>query len=137
MQEIKGIKYMTKIFLKVLTVFLLIAVSIYYILFFIWAFDTSVAYQEPFKKFYAIVNPFTFGAYALGLAALLYYLLFKNRIMKGIIGTVYILIIFFTGIAFMGMTRGIDVLIYAPHLFFIAGCIGSIYMNRKKISCKQ
>lgn len=130
MQEIKGIRYKQIILLKVVTIILLTIVLIYYLMFFIWAFDASTEYDSTFRELYSKVNPFTLGAYALGIVALLYNFLFKHVIIKAIIWIVYFLVIVFTLIALMGMVRLIDLLIYLPHLFIIVGGIIGTFKSK-------
>lgn len=135
MQKIAGNK--SGLFFKIFTISLLVLVVLYYIGFFIWSSDLLLKYEMPLRKLYAAVNPFTAGSYILGISVLLYSILFQNRIIKVILGVMYISVIICTFVAIMGMSGISGFVIYLPHIAIIAGGIVNIVhkiKSRGKIS---
>ena len=80
---------------------------------------------------YAAVNPFTTGAYILGAAILIQYIMYDNWIMKVLLSAFYGWVVLMSLVVMMGMTSAWELCIYIPHLVVIVLC-GIVTRSKQK-----
>lgn len=80
--------------------------------------DCHMCYESMVNgmKMYAVVNPFTTGAYILGAAILLPYVMYDDRIMKALLDGFYGWVILISFIVITGMTSVWELCIYAAKI---------------------
>lgn len=86
--------------------------------------------QEKVLPAFAIINPFTTGAYALGCGLLVTCVWGKGRTILSlgvVIAVCYMIIVLISLVAVMGMTSTVELLIYLPHVVIIIACLTIIY----------
>ena len=76
-----------------------------------------------YSGFIAYINPFTIGAYLLGVVALLNLQYCQSKIYRIAFFVFYCIIAVCTLVAIMGMTKWWELLMYAPHLIIIVAAI--------------
>lgn len=82
---------------------------------------------------YAAVNPFTTGAYILGAAVLIQYIMYDNWIIKVLLSAFYGIVILQSFVVMMGMTSIWEMYIYIPHLIVIILC-GIVTRSKQNMS---
>lgn len=117
---------------KIVSGICIFAAVMYFIGFYMWAMDIFEGQTQELKMLYTKVNPFTFGTYFLGISVLLFCAFYKNKVLKAILCTFYIIVIFFSLVAIMGMNSATDLLIYAPHLLIIGGIVYTFWKSWKE-----
>lgn len=107
---------------------------LYYLLFFnpgMW----PLPHEEVWNAIYAVLNPFTTGAYILGAAILLQYMMYDDWIVKALLGGFYGWIILISCIVIMGMTSLWELCIYVPHLMVAVLC-GIVTRSKQRIRAR-
>lgn len=89
-----------------------------------------LAHEGIWNEMYAIVNPFTIGAYILGVVVLIQYIMYDGWIIKGLLSIFYGMVILISFIVMMGMTSAWELCIYLPHIVVIVLC--GIVTHRKQ-----
>lgn len=89
-----------------------------------------LAHEEIWNEMYIVVNPFTIGAYILGVVVLIQYIMYDGWIIKGLRSIFYGMVIFISFIVIMGMTSAWELCIYIPYLVVIVLC--GIVTHRKR-----
>lgn len=84
-------------------------------------------------EMYSIVNPFTTGAYILGVAVLIQYIMYDGWIIKVLLSAFYGIVILQSFVVMMGMTSIWEMCIYIPHLIVIILC-GIVTRSKQNIS---
>lgn len=128
-----------KLLVKIITVFANIILLVYYFMF-IPIISTSswgIEHEAIWDKVYSVVNPFTTGAYILGVIVLLQYIMYDSWIIKVLISIFYGLVVFTSLIVIMGMTRIWELCIYIPHLLLITLCGMVTYRKWKAKSIEE
>lgn len=121
MKTMTGKNQGTEMVWKAVSGICVFAAILYFIGFYLWAMDIFEGPAQGLKTLYTKVNPFTLGAYFLGVSVLLFCAFYRNWVLKGILCILYILVVLFSLVAVMGMESAADFLIYAPHLLIVAG----------------
>lgn len=91
---------------------------------------------EIWDAMYVVVNPFTIGAYILGVVVLIQYMMYDGWIIKALIGSFYGWIILISLVVIMGMTSVWELCIYIPHLMVIVLC-GIVTRSKQKIRLRD
>lgn len=123
---------------KMINIIMLVAdllLFLYYLLFFnpgMW----TLPHEAIWNEMYAVVNPFTTGAYILGMAILLQYIMYDDWIIKALISGFYGWIILISFIVIMGMTSVWELYIYIPHLIVAVLC-GIVTRSKQKIRTRD
>lgn len=104
------------------------AIIMYYMIFFLWAMlsepeEGESVVVDAYSGFIAYINPFTVGAYLLGVVALLNLKYCQSKIYRIAFFVFYCIIVVCTLVAIMGMTKWGELLMYAPHLIIIVAAI--------------
>ncbi len=94
------------------------------------------AYEGIWDEMYLAVNPFMTGAYILGMAILIQYIMYDNWIVKSLLSSFYGWIILVSLLVIMGMTRVWELCIYIPHLAMIILCC-FVTLRKRKISTRD
>ena len=117
---------------KVVSGICVFAAMLYFIGFYLWVTDIFKEQTQGLRLLYVNVNPFTFGAYFLGVSVLLFCASYRNRAVKAVLCILYILIVLFSLAAVMGMESAANLLIYAPHLLIIGGIVYTFWKTRRE-----
>lgn len=88
-------------------------------------------HEALWYEIYHAVNPFTTGAYIVGLAVLIQHVMYDGWVIKSLISLFYAAVICASWIATMGMTSPWEMWIYLPHLLVIILCVAVSYRKRK------
>lgn len=110
------------------------AIIMYYMVFFLWAKLSEPDEGESvvltaYSGFIAYINPFTIGAYLLGVVALLNLKYCQSKIYRIAFFVFYCIIAVCTLVAIMGMTYWWELFMYAPHVIIIVAAI--MIMSRR------
>ena len=95
-----------------------IAIIAYYAAFLLWA-ELSPVVMHAYSGFLALINPFTIGAYLLGIVALLNLKYCRRKAYRIIFFLLYCIVAACTLVAVMGMTHWWELLMYVPHLIIL------------------
>lgn len=93
-------------------VFLLYFVLLFY-------FVHTMSDSRVLLAIFVRVNPFTLGAYYMGLTAVVHLIAFKNVLSRALIWIVYLFVAVCSLVAIMGITEMWEFIIYVPHVIFI------------------
>lgn len=101
-----------------------IAIIVYYMVFFLWAKISEPGEGESvvvtaYSGFIAHINPFTIGAYLLGVVALLNLKYCQSKAYRIGFFVSYCFLAVCSLVAIMGMTYWWELLMYAPHVIII------------------
>ncbi len=108
---------------------------LYYLLFFnpgMW----TLPHEAIWNEMYAVVNPFTTGAYILGVVILLQYIMYDDWITKVLLSGFYGWLILISLIIIIGMTSVWELCIYIPHLIVAVLC-GIVTRSKQKIRTRD
>ena len=75
--------------------------------------------MHAYSGFLALINPFTIGAYLLGIVALLNLKYCRRKAYRIIFFLLYCIVAACTLVAVMGMTHWWELLMYVPHLIIL------------------
>lgn len=103
------------------------------VLLFIYYCSLLFADAGIWTAMYAAVNPFTTGAYILGAAVLIQYIMYDNWIIKVLLSAFYGIVILQSFVVMMGMTSIWEMCIYIPHLIVIILC-GIVTRSKQNMS---
>ena len=104
-----------------------IAIIAYYAAFLLWAElsqpgEGETVVMHAYSGFLALINPFTIGAYLLGIVAIVALLNLKycrRKAYRIIFFLLYCIVAACTLVAVMGMTHWWELLMYVPHLIIL------------------
>ena len=104
------------------------AIIMYYMIFFLWAMlsepeEGESVVVDAYSGFIAYINPFTVGAYLLGVVALLNLKYCQSKAYRIGFFVSYCFLAVCSLVAIMGMTYWWELLMYAPHIIIIAAAI--------------
>ena len=110
------------------------AIIMYYMVFFLWAKLSESDEGESvvltaYSGFIAYINPFTIGAYLLGVVALLNLKYCQSKAYRIGFFVSYCFLAVCSLVAIMGMTYWWELFMYAPHVIIIAAAI--MIMSRR------
>ena len=116
-----------------------VVIIMYYVVFFLWSELSKPGEGEPvtvraYSGFIAYVNPFTIGAYLLGIVALLNLKYCQRKAYRIVFFVIYCIVVVCTLVAIMGMTCWWELLMYVPHIIII---IASIVIVSQKMTEKS
>lgn len=105
-----------------------VAIIMYYLIFFLWTELSEPGEGEPavmhaYSGFIAYINPFTIGAYLLGIVALLNLKYCQRKGYRVAFFVFYCIIAVCTLVAIMGMTYWWELFMYVPHVIIIVAAI--------------
>lgn len=106
------------------------------VLLFVYYCSLLFADVEIWTDMYSIVNPFTTGAYILGAAVLIQYIMYDGWIIKVLLSAFYGIVILQSFVVMMGMTSIWEMCIYIPHLIVIILC-GIVTRSKRNISTRD
>lgn len=120
-------------FINIILGIIYLALFAYYIMFIPPVASTTWVMEKEYiwHKIYMYINPFTVGAYILGLVVLAQYIICKNVIVRILVSLFYGMIIFFSLVVIMGMTELWELYIFIPHVIIVSMCIAIIFRERK------
>jgi len=101
-----------------------------FLLFVSFIFVLPEEVQKKVLPAFAIINPFTSGAYVLGCGLLVTCIWGKGRIILSlgvVIAGCYMMIVLISLVAVMGMTSAVELLFFLPHVVIIVACLIVIY----------
>lgn len=136
----KGMRFMQKtitqhtpssMIWKAVSGVLICASVVYYVVLYMQTIQIGSG-SSPLPGLYTVLNPFTTGAYLLGIAVLLCCTFFSSRFLKVVLCLFYGLVIFVSLAALMGADSMLDLLIYVPHLFIIGAIVYTFVKTTKK-----
>lgn len=129
-----------KIIINIGLILVYALIVIYYAMFIPFiATNTWIMENESiWEKIYATINPFTTGAYILGLIVLSQYVIYDSLVLKIMISLFYGMIVFSSLIVIMGMTKWWELYIYLPHIVIVFLCVLVSYRKwkRKKLELR-
>ena len=101
-----------------------VAIIAYYAAFLLWAElsqpgEGETVVMHAYSGFLALINPFTIGAYLLGIVALLNLKYCRRKAYRIIFFLLYCIVAACTLVAVMGMTHWRELLMYVPHLIIL------------------
>lgn len=101
-----------------------VAIIAYYAAFLLWAElsqpgEGETVVMHAYSGFLALINPFTIGAYLLGIVALLNLKYCRRKAYRIIFFLLYCIVAACTLVAVMGMTHWWELLMYVPHLIIL------------------
>ena len=116
------------------------AIIMYYMVFFLWAKLSEPDEGESvvltaYSGFIAYINPFTIGAYLLGVVALLNLKYCQSKAYRIGFFVSYCFLAVCSLVAIMGMTYWWELFMYAPHVIIIAAAI--MIMSRRNDKKKE
>ena len=118
-------------FLKPLTICLNFLIIVYFAGAALWVSDIYGTYDALYEPIITVLNPFTIGAYVLGVVMLLNYIVFDKIVIKITLSVLYILNMLFSFVGVMGAYELKDYLIYLPHAFIIVMAVCIVVYKRK------
>lgn len=126
-------KYKTRrVVINLTLAIIYLALLAYYIMFIPPVASTSwvMKNESIWNEIYKYLNPFTVGAYILGLVVLVQYIMCKNVVVRILVSMFYGMIIFSSLIVIMGMTELWELYIFAPHVLIISICIVILFREK-------
>jgi membrane-associated HD superfamily phosphohydrolase len=101
-----------------------VAIIAYYAAFLLWAElsqpgEGETVVMHAYSGFLALINPFTIGAYLLGIVALLNLKYCRRKAYRITFFLLYCIVAACTLVAVMGMTHWWELLMYVPHLIIL------------------
>ena len=109
----------------------LITISvIYFVLLLVWIASQGTGDYAMLDKLFMTVNPFTWGAYFLGITAVVALYCFKSKLLICAVWFCYAFNLSISFIVFMGVYNTKDMLMYLPHIIFII--CGATLLGRKR-----
>ncbi|MGI6211390.1 MAG: hypothetical protein ACOYJJ_02270 [Anaerovoracaceae bacterium] len=101
--------------LKVAAIVLDVMMLVWFGLFFIWVWIDSDSRFLEAVIVNRLLNPFTTGAYLMGIAMMLHYAVFRGVPGRLLMSILYLYMFVFSLVGVMGVEEWKDLLIYAPH----------------------
>lgn len=126
-------KYKTRrVVINLTLAIIYLALLAYYIMFIPPVASTSwvMKNESIWNEIYKYLNPFTVGAYILGLVVLVQYIMCKNVVVRILVSMFYGMIIFSSLIVIMGMTELWELYIFMPHVLIISICIVILFREK-------
>lgn len=119
--------------LRKVAVVLDVLAAIYVTAFIFWMFELAGdAFSQKLLRFFVVATPMTVGAYSIGIVAAVHCKAFKNVIGIVAVCIVYVLMIFGSLGALMGMDGWSDVIVFfLPHIIIIGYIIFTLLQKIK------
>lgn len=113
--------------MRVTAIVLDVIMLVYFALYFYWMFGVDSMDGHPLTTMFVTINPMTWGAYMLGIVAVVHLFAFRNVVGRLVIVGAYFQSFIVSLVAIMGTTDWSDFAMYLPHVVIII--IGAIILR--------